>query len=314
MKIKTKLLLVLFISLIPSILIGIIFIYQTNKITNFVKKDIPQNVNSLLTASHLQGLAFLIRYYDEVLTQSARNFAFTGDIKWKTRYDENVSKLDIIIKEAIAKGNQADKELFKKVDISNLALIDMENQAMALASKNQKTEAVAILESKKYSDNKKIYADALNQFANNKGESFDQAQIISTRNVTNQIKFSTLLENVSIFTIIIFLILTIILIFFIGAYIALKISGPIEKLTQSAKKISEGKKPDQIIITSNDEIGELSRAFQKMVYEIEKSKEEIEKKVEERTANLNKLNKLMVDRELKMMELKKELASVSEKV
>jgi methyl-accepting chemotaxis protein len=308
MKIRTKLLLILFISFIPSFLIGIIFIYQTNKITSFVKNDIPKNLSTIATASHLEGLSFIIRYYDEVLTQSARNYALTGDIKWKNRYDENVPKLDAAIKQAIAEGDENDRLLFKKVGVSNLNLIEMETQAMALTKKNNKTEAIAILESKKYSDNKKIYSNALVQFAENKGVNYNQTVSFSTQNIAKQIQFSDIFTDVNIATVAFFIIFLLASTFFFSFYISSKISSPIVKLKNVAEEISEGKKPEAIIISSDDEIGELTKAFQKMVFEIEKSKEEIEKKVEERTSNLNQLNKLMVNRELKMVELKKELA------
>ena len=52
-----------------------------------------ESIRSLETASRLSGLALLINYYDEVLTQSARNYAFTRDKKWEKRYRESDSKL-----------------------------------------------------------------------------------------------------------------------------------------------------------------------------------------------------------------------------
>ena len=41
----------------------------------------------------------LMRYYEEVLTQSARNYAFTQDKKWEQRYITIEPESDKIIKE-----------------------------------------------------------------------------------------------------------------------------------------------------------------------------------------------------------------------
>jgi len=61
------------------------------------------------------------------------------------------------------------------------------------------------------------------------------------------------------------------------------------------------------MIDSNDEIGELTRNFNKMAKELDKSSLEIESKIKERTQRLEELNRHMVGREIKMLELKEEI-------
>ncbi|WP_457626484.1 ATP-binding protein [Persephonella sp.] len=78
-----------------------------------------------------------------------------------------------------------------------------------------------------------------------------------------------------------------------------KLTLPIIKLTKIAKEIAktEGKKPVNITVRSNDEIGELAKAFKTMLLsliksqkKLEKFAEELEKEVEEKTKELRKLN------------------------
>ncbi len=64
-----------------------------------------------------------------------------------------------------------------------------------------------------------------------------------------------------------------------------------------------------------DEIGELARRFDAMAAKLRESHQDLERKIEERTAELNRnlvemerVNKLMVGRELRMQELKREIA------
>ncbi len=60
---------------------------------------------------------------------------------------------------------------------------------------------------------------------------------------------------------------------------------------------------------SKDEIGQLSHSFNLLKEKLRKTQNEIETRVKDRTADLEKLNGLMVGRELKMIELKKEVAA-----
>ncbi|MHC4103608.1 MAG: MCP four helix bundle domain-containing protein, partial [Planctomycetota bacterium] len=57
--------------------VGHISLYQLNQISDPLNDDIPESVESISKTAYLDGLAQFIRYYDEVLTQSARNYAFT---------------------------------------------------------------------------------------------------------------------------------------------------------------------------------------------------------------------------------------------
>ncbi len=91
------------------------------------------------------------------------------------------------------------------------------------------------------------------------------------------------------------------------------IVSPIHKLTEASKKISAGDLNQVIDVRSNDEIGVLATVFNKMTSNLQELYSGMEKKVSEKTAlletklsELERVNKLMVDRELKMIELKKE--------
>ena len=89
--------------------------------------------------------------------------------------------------------------------------------------------------------------------------------------------------------------------------IALSITRPIKELSQVAQEISKGKLYRKAKINSRDEIGKLAESFNKMTLSLMKAKGNIEQKVEQRTSQLERLNKLKIGRELKMMELKKKI-------
>lgn len=113
-----------------------------------------------------------------------------------------------------------------------------------------------------------------------------------------------------------------------GYFFSNTLSAPIIKLKDIAIDISRGNLKTTIDIKSKDEIGELAAAFNQMTcnllqsqQEIKKYSHDLEQKVAERTMELNKkleeiekMNSLVVNRELKMIELKKEVGELKNKL
>ena len=120
-----------------------------------------ESIRSLETASRLRELSLLIDYYDEVLTQSARNYAFTQDKKWERRYRESEPKLIATLEEALANGDRTDKEFLESIDKANLKLVEMEYRSIELVNAGQSQQAIDILESSQYWQQKRIYNQSL---------------------------------------------------------------------------------------------------------------------------------------------------------
>ncbi len=104
------------------------------------------------------------------------------------------------------------------------------------------------------------------------------------------------------------------------------IVSPLETLRQGVRKIENGNIHYTVGIDTEDEIGELSRAFDKMVESVRKSREEIDQQVAIQTKEIQKtkekleqalqesdfVNSAMLGRELKMIELKKRLEQLQD--
>ncbi|OGD31833.1 hypothetical protein A3C91_00205 [Candidatus Azambacteria bacterium RIFCSPHIGHO2_02_FULL_52_12] len=98
-----------------------------------------------------------------------------------------------------------------------------------------------------------------------------------------------------------------------GLVIAQFFSARITVLRNAAVEIARGNLEKTIIVSSHDEIGNLGGAFNDMARKFEASRTELEKKnkqIEEKLSEVEQLNKLMVGRELKMAELKKEISEL----
>ncbi len=93
---------------------------------------------------------------------------------------------------------------------------------------------------------------------------------------------------------------------------------PIEKLADATERVAKGELTQTVDIRSNDEIGDLARAFNQMTLQLKESRGDLEKKVEERThqleTNIAELNRARTST-LKMLEefqaAKKELEMVN---
>ena len=105
----------------------------------------------------------LMRYYEEVLAQAARNYAFTSDKKWEQRYLMLHPESDKLLKKAIETADKKDKEFFLAMDKANLDLVEMEIRALELVNNGQASEAVKLLESDEYERRRKILRDGLTE-------------------------------------------------------------------------------------------------------------------------------------------------------
>jgi len=93
----------------------------------------------------------------------------------------------------------------------------------------------------------------------------------------------------------------------IGFFISRLITKPIFILEQGIKIIEEGNLKHKVVVGSKNEIGQLAEDFNQMTDKLQEARANIEKKVVDRTAEFEKLNQAMTGRELKMVELKKEI-------
>jgi len=97
-------------------------------------------------------------------------------------------------------------------------------------------------------------------------------------------------------------------IYIAAAWMSGKISKPIKILRQGIKQIEEGNLDYKVGTDSQDEIGELSRAFDKMIRAVKKSRAEVDKKVKEQTKEIVEKQKTLLNL-LEDIDKEKNLAS-----
>jgi len=97
---------------------GSFSVWSNLVIGRYLDNDFPAAIESINKAAYLNVIAQLIRYDDEVLTQAARNYAFTGEKKWRDRYFEFVPKLDLRINQALEQTNNVDAAISESINSS----------------------------------------------------------------------------------------------------------------------------------------------------------------------------------------------------
>lgn len=269
MRISQELILAFSLVVLLVAAVGAVCLHQLHKVAIPLDKDIPETARAIGETSHLDGLAQLIRYYDEVLTQSARNYVFTQDKKWERRYRDVEPKLDETIKEAIARGDEKDREFFSSVDKANLALVEMEYEAIQLANDEQGEKAIKILESHEYWNQKRVYEQGLRDYVHRKGARYDEALEASTCQIELANSQTRNLIRTSTLMFLIFVIIALTLSMVVGLAIFKSISRPLTALKAAAAKVGTGKLGTRIEISSNDEIGDLALSFNRMAEGLE---------------------------------------------
>jgi two-component sensor histidine kinase/methyl-accepting chemotaxis protein len=86
---------------------------------------------------------------------------------------------------------------------------------------------------------------------------------------------------------------SIIVSFFASVFFVRKLTQPIRQLNNVAKKIAEGGLNARVNINSEDEIGKLAYSFNKMADSLQNSQDNLERKVEERTSELEATNEIL---------------------
>jgi len=106
------------------------------------------------------------------------------------------------------------------------------------------------------------------------------------------------------------IILGVILATLLGIYLSKRITKPIEQLTVTSQAIAGGNLALRTEVTSQDEVGQLAVAFNEMADRLSAYTTELERKVEERTKELEEAKKVL---EIKVEARTRELKDLTER-
>lgn len=250
-------------------LIGYQSVTTVEELAKPLNFDIPAATEARDRASRLFNEAQLIRYYDEVLTQSARNFAFTQDEKWADRYGDTEPLLDRAIKRAMREGDAIDGQCLTHIDSANLALVEMEYRAISLVDQGQAAEAVAVLESEEYWAQKQIYWNGLKSFFDRVEVRDRHAHDISSNAIAAAAALAQSRVESSVRTIWVYSAVLLFAAVLVGFVVARSVIRPLNRLRKTAIELGNGNYSIRTNIETSDEIGAVARSIDQLAMSLD---------------------------------------------
>ena len=253
--------------------IGYISLFQLNKIAEPLTKDIPESITKLVEASRLGGQAELFRSYNEILSQSAENYALTQDKTWEERYKQLEPELDQQIKAAIEDSNEKTKESILAIDEANRAIAEIEFRSIDLVNDGKQEDAISLLQSDKYLEQESNYEQRLREYEVVSGSEYIKALAASTEVLTSTITDAQKLVKDSTQLFSFYILIYIIIAAGLGFFLFRSVAKPVKSLRNATEKIASGHWDVKIDSKGNDEIHDLARSFKSMVETVKKSEE-----------------------------------------
>ena len=253
--------------------IGYISLFQLNKIAEPLTKDIPESITKLVEASRLGGQAELFRSYNEILSQSAENYALTQDKTWEERYKQLEPELDQQIKAAIEDSNEKTKESLLAIDEANRAIAEIEFRSIDLVNDGKQEDAISLLQSDKYLEQESNYEQRLREYEVLSGSEYIKALAASTEVLTSTITDAQKLVKDSTQLFSFYVLIYIIIAAGLGFFLFRSVAKPVKSLRNATEKIASGQWDVKIDSKGNDEIHDLARSFKSMVETVKKSEE-----------------------------------------
>lgn len=141
--------------------------------------------------NQLQELKANVVYLDEVMTLYANLAIFTGEIKWPNDYVNAQKKLDEALYKIIELNIDTKlSEHASTILTANYYLVDMEQEALRLTKSNQKKQALKLLKSLPYLEQKEAYASGVSHLS----QSISQLMIQFDRQLRQKNTYSAILS------------------------------------------------------------------------------------------------------------------------
>jgi len=248
-KVVGKAVIRLIITVLLVFIVSIVtFVFFSSRFSN--SKEYQLYSTNIESKFQINEWSHWLIYYDEVLTQSARNFAYSQDIKWKKRYDATLVDLYRLISLILRKSKNQDLILFKQFDQVNTNLAVIEEKSFKAIEQKEPQNAIKLLDSKEYQQYKLQYQRLIQNYLKVKTLSYKDSFNKLKKNTLNVIitsKERTAIASKIFLSIIAFLILvTILLIWFM--------SKRIKKITMFMDQIIVGDDFSDIETSENNDL------------------------------------------------------------
>jgi PAS domain S-box-containing protein len=245
-----------------TVAVGTAALWQLYKISGPLNEQIPQVFDKICKSAQMDSIAQLIRYYDEALTQSVRNYAFTQDSQWRQRYEQLRPRLEAVLQKAISEGDTNEKQIFSEVKKASDSIVLMQQQTVELVDGGSVLEAVALLHNPDYLKKKEICQEGLKDYANRRGSGYDQVRKGSEKLFEWATSQTLSMVRTGMFSIAIAVVCVFVLTLFIGFIISYSVNNN-DKRTQPSPQQSGTESEIQSALSSGERIKKPARNIQR---------------------------------------------------
>ncbi len=278
MSIKQKAMIFVVAKAILSLALVIYIFTSLDNQTSIIDTELPIKIKDLNQSVYIKYLSEKTLHYDEVLTQSARNYAFTNDEKWKERYLINERALKNTIQNALDKGTDKELNNFQNLSKANDRLVELEYLSFDLTRKGKNLEALSKLDSDEYQTLKEKYTASLEDYRDSKDQEIEAIlsnieHLVTEHDKKEQALAINLKISFSLYAVIIFSITWT----FLFLFMRLIVSGLL-RLKEGAEKIKEGNFNFRIDLNSKDEFEDLATAFNSMAANLDAMTKKVNEK------------------------------------
>ncbi len=264
MKLQTRILIGYLASSILIAGLGAVIVININAL-NPVVDDLSREVSSLGRAVSQSKHTERIVSRRTELSYLAYKYVLTHNVGYSLQY-KRVTKelLDTFDQVVKSTENQDEIAIYSNLRGTSLKLGTLEKEMISLTEAQKNKEAKELLESENYIELNATISNFIISLANkkqaNSSDIFSRMVDISQKTQTNRDKLNTIATITTALAVLIVFASIV-----IGLAVARSISGPLQRLKRGALAIGEGDFSNKTGINRNDEIGQLSAAFDRMV-------------------------------------------------
>ena len=260
------------------IIFGALLNFQVGSL-NPIINQLNEDLEDFDTSEELEKLTFVIEDSRSKLVYGPVIFIVNPDELYQQQYELSSQQIFKTVDKAIKRSDNAiDKKIFENLKETNMKLENTEREVFNLVQENKIEEAKALLVGEEYQSLKESFSLFITKFFNNKqmeaNDSFSKLVQVSGAIEKNSLvlKSLTQLILISVASVVIASIL-------LSIFISRSISKPLIKLNTIANDLNKGLFDTKIVIESNDEIGEFSKAFDSVANTMKKNQVLIKKQL-----------------------------------
>lgn len=266
--------------------VGFFSLAELQRVVVPLTDEVPAQLEQIRVTADADDLIQKIIRYNQVMTESVRNYSQQNNREYKLKYKEFESRLDASIRELGLKGKTLLEQIFPVLDKQRRVFVSIEQRAVYLTDMGRSDEAVHALESEEYWNAKRLFRQQLDQYIDRRGDEYDQSLAMTVTKIEAMLERIHEIVERSQHVLFLLILIAVFIALFLGVYVSRTIITPIRSLQKGAKLIGKGVLDHRIDVESEDEIGELAELFNAMTVKLHDFYSGLEAKVQEKTKEL----------------------------